>query len=86
MSRRGHRGHHGLGGHNHWSYMAEEEEDIVNEIFEAQSYGYGSSWNSSVPKSTYPRTPTWHPVYGVAKGMIIIDRIVDYIETYYPQN
>jgi hypothetical protein len=86
MSRRGHRGHHGFGGNTHWYHGAEEEEDIVNEIFEAQSYGYASSWNSSVPKSTYPRTPTWHPVYGVAKGMIIIDRIVDYIETYYPQN
>jgi hypothetical protein len=72
-------------GHGSFMYNAEEEEDIVNEIFEAQSYG-ASSWNSSVPKSTYPRTPKWHPVYGVAKGMIIIDRVVDYIETYYPQN
>jgi hypothetical protein len=62
-----------------------EEEDIVNEVFEAQSYSSGSSWNSSVPKSSYSRNPTWHPVYGVAKGMIIIDRVVDYIETYYPQ-
>jgi hypothetical protein len=81
--RRGHRGMGGMGGMN-YHHAEEEEEDIVNQIFEAQSYGY-SSWNSSVPKSTYPRTPKWHPVYGVAKGMILIDRLVDYIETYYPE-
>ena len=80
--RRGHRGMGGMGGMNY--HHAEEEEDIVNKIFEAQSYSTGSSWNSSVPKSTYSRTPMWHPVYGVAKGMVLIDRVVDYIETYYP--
>jgi hypothetical protein len=74
----------GLGGMG-YHHAEEEEEDIVSKIFEAQSYSSGSSWNSSVPKSSYSRNPTWHPVYGVAKGMIIIDRVVDYIETYYPQ-
>ena len=84
---RRHEGHHG---HQtslvHYQHGAEEyRAELIKESEQAGMYGHGS-WNSAPAKSSYPREPKWHPVYGIAKGIVIIDRLIDYLEVYYPDN
>jgi len=64
-------------------YQHHTEEYRAELVKESEWDRYGG-WNTAPAKSSYPREPRWHPVYGIADGIVIIDRLIDYLKVYYP--
>ena len=62
------------------------EEDRAEMLKAAEGFFNRGSYSNAPVKSSYPREPKWHPVYGIAKGIVIIDRIIDYLKVYYPNH
>jgi len=72
-----------LGSQHHFQHHSEEYRTELVKESEYRHIG-GNSWNSAPSKSSYPREPRWHPVYGISQGLVIIDRVIDYLKVYYP--